>query len=437
MSASGSVVTREPTNGRSRRSPVDWASVTVGALFAYAVVPAAAQNVLNPRSRIAANLEITTSTVASGLGTVLTFALLAIVLFAFLATARFGLRWWMVLLVLPWLAQIIATLYGAGSIGPQQLVYPLVVVIAAGALHPKNALRLMGTLTVGLAAVSVAVGLFLPAQGLWSQDLQTTKALIGNSLLAGVLYHPNALGQMLAFGLPFVLLIRNVKGCRIGFGIVLIALVWTGSRTALIAAALGLLTIGLWKLSKGKSEVLRALSPLGLIIVYTGALLVSPLIVSTARPDSFTGRGYIWSGSLDLWRDSPLVGQGPGIFHIIKNFNNEVGSGAFHGHNLLVHILVTAGVLGVVAFVLLVILMIVRSVAHGKAGHFALASYAVVLLVTGWLEMPTDFISLSSQAWIIWVPLVLLCAEVKSEPDSGAVSRLTETIRNRPKRHAG
>lgn len=390
------------------RAPVEWLSLLAVALFAYTVVPASIQNVTTARTSAVTTAETVQAPLAASAGTALTAVVLLVAVVGVLASIRrIRWGWWMVAAMLPFAAQCIALLYGIGSLGPQQLVYPAVVLVAGAMVNPGAVGRTLGWLTVLLAAASLSMTVVLPTQAFYT--LSSEKALFG-SLLAGPLYHPNSLGQMMALGLPFVLMLRRKSQRVLGFVAVAVTLVWSGSRTGMIAAGLAVAIMLCWRMANGRSELGRWIGVPLALLGYAAAVVIGPALVADATGTSFTDRGQIWTAAIARWETSPVTGMGPGFFNYEALFRNDLGSGAFHAHNLGVHMLTTAGVLGVIALAIYVLLLLSRSWNAGRAGAYAIAAYVPALLADGWLELPTDFFSLGSNVWITWIPLALVAS---------------------------
>lgn len=391
----------------------DMGSLLVLAMFSYAVLPAAAQNLLNVRAPVWANVQTETSPLASMLGTLFQFAVLgSVAILAVAGLRRLRIGPWLVIFLLPWAAMNIATVYMEGRFSYSSVVFPLVGLAAGGLAEPMRTLRTVGILTGVLAAGSIAMGALLPKAGLFSVSLLNDKSIIGDKLLVGPLYHPNSLGETLALGLPFVLLIKSKFWRGVSFALVVFALVWTASRTGIIAASVGCIVAICWMAVRNSQKSM--LAPLILACIYMTVIFVGPAAVSygIADPKSFSGRGQIWQGSLEQWERSPLIGNGVHIYAELAKMWNNVGIGAFHGHNMYVTFLMTAGVLGAAALTIVYIAILTRSWKLGSAGIIGPAVWPIAFIADGWMEVPSDLFTLGTISWVVWVPLAVVLSGI-------------------------
>ncbi|WP_171042372.1 O-antigen ligase family protein [Sinomonas gamaensis] len=386
----------------------DRGSIFVVALFAWAVLPAAAQNLLNARTQISVQLQTETSPLAMQLGSALQVAviLVALVVGGF-SLRRFRGGFALIIYLLPWVAMTIATAYMEHRISYTSVIYPVAGVVAGSLDDPKRVLRTIGSLASLLAISSLVLAVAMPGAALMEQSPGVDKGIISSQLLVGPLYHPNQLGESLALGLPFVAFIVRRRWRWMGYTVVAVALLWSGSRTSLVAAGVGVLATILW-LSIRKYGKKAAFSPLGLYILNVSVFITGALVVITSNAESFTGRGLIWAGSLDQWATSPMLGKGVQIFAELAEIQNDVGSGAFHAHNMYVHFLITCGLVGLAGLVLLYLVALGRGSSLGRAGIIAPSVWVFVFITVGWLEVPTDLFTPGTEVWAIWIPLAVV-----------------------------
>lgn len=401
------------------RSRINGGSLLVMAMFAYGVLPAALQNLFNTRAPVWVTVETETSPLASMAGSILQYALIGLVaILALKGLSRFRGGWWLVVFVLPWVIMTIATAYGEHKFSYTSLIYPLVGLVAGSLKDPTAALRTAGKLTSLLAAGSIALGVFLPKAGLFPISADNDKSVIGDKLLAGPLFHPNTLGEALALGLPLVSLIKSKFWRLTSYALVLFALVWSGSRTAMIAAGVCIVAAACWSLIR-KYQKGSMFSPLVLMGIYSGIVFIGPYIVSTGLGDvaSYSGRGQIWQGSLDLWSAKPLIGYGVHIYTNLATIGNDVGQGAFHGHNMFVTFLITSGVLGAAALAIVYFAILRRSWVLGRAAIIGPAVWSVAFIVDGWMEVPSDLFTPGTLSWIVWLPLAVTLSGSLKRPN--------------------
>lgn len=401
---------------------IDRGSLLVVSLFAWAVIPAAAQNLLNPRTRISVQLQTESSALAIQAGTLLQFtAIVVAAVVGFASLRRVKLGWSFVVFLLPWVAMTIATLVMEHKFSYTSFIYPIAGTVAGSLEDPKRVLRTIGILASLLALASLVLALVKPDAALMAQAAGVDKSLIGDKLLVGPLYHPNQLGESLALGLPFVAFLNRRRWRRLGYAVVAVALLWSGSRTSLLAAGVGLVAAICW-LSIRKHGKKAIFSPLALYVLNVAVLTTGVLVVATSNTESFTGRGLIWAGALEQWGESPVIGNGVQVFADLARIRNDVGSGAFHAHNMYVHFMVTAGLVGLAALSLLNLAALRRGWKLGRAGVIAPAVWVFVFIAVGWLEVPTDLFTPGTEVWAIWIPLALILAgKVGASPDDGVI----------------
>ena len=280
--------------------------------------------------------------------------------------------------------------------GTYTLLALLVVALAVGTAlrQPAQQQRLIGTLLAASCVVSVhgIAQHFGLEPALWEYDLGLRIiSTLGNPIFAGA-FLGMAMPLTLACALP-LWQARNARGFLYAALLALqsIALWWTGSRGPLLAALCGL---GFMLLIQFRQAGRRAwaLSLLGTLAA--GATFITVLNIPggplqqlrTAAPlqrlanmlnsedTSTSGRSRIWRGALRLaaartpirfatgGADAlqsirPLVGYGPETFGPAFElvYDNAIGRDVFpdRAHNLLLDALVTCGLLGLTATLLL------------------------------------------------------------------------------------
>lgn len=375
-------------------------------LFLYAVMPAAIQNLIGGRSRISIFKPVTPIALSGRSGLVLQLLLLAGLYVAVTGgLRRMRLTWSTWVCLLPWGALVFSTLLATHRLGFTALLYVGAVLVGANADRTAT-LRTIGACTAVLAAVSLALAVVAPGKVLLAQA-DFDKSIFGDRLLAGPLYHPNALGQSLALGFPFLAMIERRGWRRAGVAATVVALVWSGSRTSMLAVGLALIVRAGWK-RREKAQVMavRVFTRRWLACVYVAVAVIGPLLVFSTSRD-FSTRRLIWDGSLNLWRSSPIRGNGATVYSQVGE-TGGLGSGAFHGHNLLVHTLATAGLIGACALTVLVVRILRGAWAQGLHGGRPLAAWAVLFLAICWFEVPTDFVTPGTLSWVVWLPIVFL-----------------------------
>lgn len=377
-------------------------------MAAYALSPATAQILIYGRSRLSTEAVEGTGAVSRLLSQGLLYALIGVLgLILISEIKRIRLSPWLLVYIGPWMGLLVSSYLMEGRVSLASLVFPAVGLMVALTEDPAPLLRLIGYTTAALATVSVVAGLLLPA-ALFPESRESEKALIGNELLAGPLLHPNALGQTLVLGAPFLLLIPK-RWIKVGgFLMVVVALLWASSRTALIAGVVGLVFLTMFYFANRPKSYLGALAPIGLLLGWATILATGPYLVATSTAASFTERGIIWSSSLQYWDLNPLFGNGPRFYALIPTRTGIFGTNAFHGHNLGVHLLTTAGLFGAAALVILAIRCVYTATKFARRGNYAIATFPAVLIAVCWLEVPTDLATFATLSWVVWVPLAVL-----------------------------
>ena len=166
---------------------------------------------------------------------------------------------------------------------------------------------------------------------------ESTKAFIGHDQLAGVYGHSNTLGIVIALTLPTVCAIRSRRVAVLLLGLGVFDLLWTASRTALIASSLSLAVVALAKSAPRHRVLVMRLSSIA------AAALVVLLPLLTKDPAAFTRRGAIWIASIGRWHDAWAVGRGADWYARIAQVANDLGPDATSGHNLFVTWMTTGG----------------------------------------------------------------------------------------------
>jgi O-antigen ligase len=406
---------------------LDRGSAGMIAMFAFAILPNAFHNLST--LRMASQLTIEASAAnrdpVSNLYVYGLVAVLVGLVMAGVSTVRLPAMFWVYLA--PWAAATIGSYASGQGVSVVSIVYPLIGLLVFSLPDIRPTLTTAGILVFLLAALSLATAFITPGTAFLTLGGEAKESLIAGQALAGPVSHPNTLGQMLALGMPFVFYISSRTWRITAVVVVSLTLLATGSRTALFAGVIGLLVMLLWKAQRTGFTVRGGLAPLALIIIYPIALLVSPWLIATSDSQSFTGRGYIWQGSFDLWEKSPVFGNGPRAFYEAAAYYNNLGSGAYHAHNELLNVMVTAGIVGLIAALVLFVALLLKSWSAGSAGPVALAAWPIVFLTDGWFEAPTDFYAVAGVAWMTWIPFALVLRAKDTVVDSSALLPRNDT----------
>lgn len=322
--------------------------------------------------------------------------------------------------------------------GTYTLLALLVVALAVGTelRQPAQQQRLIGTLLAASCVVSVH-GIaqhfgFEPA--LWDYDLGLRIiSTLGNPIFAGA-FLGMAMPLTLACALP-LWQARNARGFLYATLLALqsIALWWTGSRGPLLAAMCG---VGFMLLIQFRQAGRRAWALSLLATLAAGAIFITVLNIPngplqplrTVAPlqrlanmlnsndTSTSGRSRIWRGALRLATARPpirfaaggtdalqavrpLLGYGPETFGPAFElvYDNAIGRDVFpdRAHNLLLDALVTSGVLGLAATLLMWASILVHGMRTAGLLPDRSATLTLLLLTTG------GGIALAAAAYII------------------------------------
>ena len=321
---------------------------------------------------------------------------------------------WRILLVLaPWLWLFTQDVY-SGSTTPDSLLY-VTVVLALAALRPHpRVLIALGALVVLTAVIAIGFGFLLPDAGLL-RDVEgvvrerSDKAVFPSlGLLQGMFTSENNLGQYLAIGAAAVAMLPRWWRLS-GLGIVVFAIVWSSSRSSMLAVAV-MLVVGLavWIIAElGWS---RAASAVARVATGLAILAMCALPFMGWDDDAFTERGLIWNGSLREWSSRALVsGLGHDWYERIAGSDTSpLNAAAYQGHNQFVHFLATGGlVLAVLAVGSLLVQTYVVTAPDNR--YLAIAAMLVTgTAIAGFLEVPLGFVDRSMFWTVTIVPLTVL-----------------------------
>lgn len=315
-------------------------------------------------------------------------------------------------------------------------VLPLFLVFADLRLLPSAALRWGAVLALTVAALFALASVFRQ----WQEWLALVRAVDGHvggptvipptvPRVQGVGSHPNVLGAAFAVGLPLALGAlagRRWERCLAAgaVALLLVALFFTLSRTAWLAAAAGALVTGLALLSSSHRRRGVLLATLGGVAVLL-ALIV--LAGGWARPawlfrDSLDPRADMRRVGLALFRENPITGVGPGQY--VSRYAEHGGAypfAAVHSHNLAVQVAAEYGLIGLTAGALalatvgaVTVRVYHTGTAEGQRAGAVAAGALTAFLVDGLAESPHLF---PEVLLVLAVPLVLA---LRALPDRGA-----------------
>jgi len=293
------------------------------------------------------------------------------------------------------------------------------VVLAVWLLRPRRRdLAALGWVVLASAVLNGAVGALVPG-GLFRHEdgglIAPEKQILPGGVLVGVFAQGNNLGQLLSLGLPTVAFLPRrwrAPAVVVVAGVVL----WSASRSSLLAvvAAGGVFLL----LSRG-GPLWRGAAAAASLVGLGAVLVLLPLL--TSDPTAFSNRGYIWAVSLDAWRDQPLIGWGSGYYTAIGQYVNPLGGTAWHGHNSVVQLLVTGGLVQVSLVAVLAVLLLHRCTAAAAAGWSWPAAQVAALFVSGTLEFSFGVVDRQILMTSVLVPLVAILVS-RPDEDQGSES---------------
>jgi len=337
---------------------------------------------------------------------------LMIVVFRVNDTTRVGL-WRIGAVLAPWLWLLVRDAY-SGQARPDSALYVLVV-LALAALRPSvRTLRTIAVLVLITAVVAMLLGLLLPSAGILRDAggearVSDKETIPGLGLLQGMFTSENNLAQYLALGAASILTLPRWWLRLPGLLVVAVAVYWSSSRGAMTALAASLIVaLLLWVLRDGVSPAAARVATRAAVTVAVAIMVVLPLL--GWDDDAFTKRGNIWNGSLHEWgRRAPWFGFGSGWYREIAGTETSpFHGGAFTGHNQLVHLLATGGL---VLAVLAVTSLLAQGAVVTRVGHPAFLAGTTLLVsvaVSGFLEVPLGYLDRSMFWTVALVPMTIV-----------------------------
>jgi hypothetical protein len=237
------------------------------------------------------------------------------------------------------------------------LTFVILALVLKGFQWNNNHLFFVGSLGILSISFSLLLGLLRP-------DLASfpgpEKNPFANFLLAGSFGHANSLGLAAVLTTPFLVYVVKKHLWYIGIVTCLIALGWSGSRTAYLGAAVMVLILIFSRVTSNKLAI-RSLA------VLTASLATILLPLLTTDPQLFTGRGRIWMESLQEAQHSIIWGLGSNWYENRVRYVNELGTQATSGHNLFVHSFTTGGLLLTAAIGLVILRILARQKSFGES----------------------------------------------------------------------
>jgi O-antigen ligase len=270
----------------------------------------------------------------------------------------------------------------------------LLLVVLALAVYARASSGDAVTLGIGFLTGTVAQGAVAAMQ-----------ATFTGGRASGTTFHPNILGSVAAAGTTLALaelvatdprLPRWLTWLALVAGVV--ALVASGSRGGLAAAAAGGATVIAMAVTARMrtARPIRATSlaqPLAVMLVAAvaaGALLAAPTVARLAdlqAPLDPEGREVLWRASLDLVRERPWLGHGPGTWAtaVAAHQPNVRTFASPHPHNQHLLWMTEVGALGWAVWCWWWIALLVGGVRDPRR-RAAVLGLAAVVMTHGWVE---------------------------------------------------
>ena len=288
---------------------------------------------------------------------------------------------------------------------------------------PVDGLRWVSITGSIIAAYSIIGGVIIPEYMMYGD--RSTKALFRNWQLVGPFGHSNVFGLYCVLALALSPLIVSVPWRIINGLILCAAIVASASRTALIAA--GVLALW-WIICRFRSVISIRSAGTALIGLCAAVVVVLPLL--SWKPQSFTGRGFIWTASLKAWKESPVFGLGINWFETTATPAPYFARWAYlaEAHNLVLDTLVRSGLVGM-CLVVLVLLAAIRSVRTLDVSSHQIACFGFLIAFLVESTTEADFILLPNRQQFPVVGLVfavLISRRLVSRPPAAPLLHFLE-----------
>ncbi len=252
----------------------------------------------------------------------------------------------------------------------QAAAYPALLLVVFQHVRPLIFSR-RGRLLLDLVTVCMGI---LVAGLLLALVLPQVAILYPNARLRGLFGNPNGLAMFAALTLPLVLVVfetlrpRAVLRRWIYVGIILLVLVLSGSRSALLAVMVYVPMYVTFRGSVNRRVVVVGLAAAVVLLMVTLVpfrLLLDPDTYTRLGPmadylrvsslEDGSGRWYAWRYALDVIREAPVLGRGFGYDeHIFASgvVRGDVFLGGHQGstHNLYLALVLNTGVVGAALF---------------------------------------------------------------------------------------
>jgi len=292
-----------------------------------------------------------------------------------------------------------------------------VAILAVGWTLPRQRLILLGWLVVGFGIATTLLGMF--QLGATGEEATLFGARNPGDVLLGTFANRNSTGLLLGFGLTLAALLPAPKphlalvAVRLAVcAVLLLAIILTRSRTAVVLAVLPLALAGikaLWWFLHERGTIDRrgiagrpltaVLGTIGLLAMGTAALIVTspgPVEKTLERFDAKDDpRRYIWDdasyAATRYWPAGAGMGTYDEVFQVDESLENLTQRTAGRAHNDYLELAIEAGLpgLGLAALWLLLIAWLSWRARHAPQRWTAWAGSAFLLAIA--LQSITDY----------------------------------------------
>lgn len=389
---------------------IDEAAVLIVLIWSTVVMPRLVQSLTAPKHQTLVNESIPYSRYTAALSHLFTLLLLGwcvAIVGRRLSNLPTDHRIVLVLLVAPWIYMITRDVYAGVHFHLQDLEYPFIVLALWVLRPPITKLVLLGYLSAVLTVISLLMGAFLPAKGIYhalNGDLvNPDKKLFSSGNLIGPLTSENNLGQVLVLGLPFIALARNRLLRVVVVLLTVFAVIWTASRSSIAALAIGGVIALVLQIRPRRFRLVAAS-----VLLLAAACVMVAIPVSTSEGPAFSNRGYIWIVSLRAWSQHRVYGLGTQWFPSLARYEEGLGGKAFHGHNTFVHMAVIGGSVVLLLLAGIALVAIVSAVRWAGSGVTFPAVLLGTFFVSATLELSFAFYDRDFLLAVTVLPLALI-----------------------------
>jgi len=130
---------------------------------------------------------------------------------------------------------------------------------------------------------------------------------------------------------------------------------------------------------------------------------------------TLSGRDRVWSITLALWRQNPFFGYGPGLWDL--EFRMQFSPPAGHAHNQFVQTLGEAGLLGLTALAVYLLVLLRFSIKFAQATRGATVALYLLLLIRCFTEAPFRLVVFLEPAFLTHLMLFLTLIRMAQKPE--------------------